>query len=115
MGGGLIILLSNFPDAETARTAVRTLVTERLVACGNIIPGIESVYEWKGALETGAEVMAVCKTTVESASAAQSRLRALHPYEVPEILQIVAADGWPDYLSWVAAQCGRIADKESGM
>jgi periplasmic divalent cation tolerance protein len=102
-----VILLSNFPDAAAARNAVRTLVEERHIACGNIIPGVESIYEWKGALETSAEVMAVCKTTVHSASAAQARLRALHPYEVPEILQIPVGDGWPDYLAWVAAQCVR--------
>jgi periplasmic divalent cation tolerance protein len=100
----VVILLSNFPDAATARTAVRALVEERLIACGNIVPGVESIYEWKGAVETGAEVMVVCKTTVHSAPAAQTRLRALHPYEVPEILQIPVTDGWPDYLSWVIGQ-----------
>jgi len=114
MGDGVVILLSNFPDADTARNAVLTLVKERLIACGNIVPGIESIYEWKGGMETSAEVMVVCKTTAQAASVAQSRLRALHPYEVPEILQIAVSDGWPDYLAWVAAQCGRIADKKSG-
>ena len=107
MSSEVILLLSNFPDAATARAAVRTLVEEHLIACGNIIPGVESIYEWKGALETGAEVMVVCKATVDSASAAQTRLRALHPYEVPEILQVAVGGGWPDYLTWVAAQCVR--------
>ena len=111
MSSEVVILLSNFPDAAAARNAVRTLVGERLIACGNLIPGVESIYEWKGTLETSAEVMIVCKTTVHSASAAQARLRALHPYEVPEILQIAVGAGWPDYLAWVAARCGPIADK----
>jgi periplasmic divalent cation tolerance protein len=102
----VIILLSNFPDADAARKAVRTLVEERLVACGNLVPGVESIYEWKGTLETGAEVMVVCKTIASRAAAAQARLRVLHPYEVPEILQIPVSTGWPDYLAWVAAQCG---------
>lgn len=102
----VIILLSNFPDADTARHAVRTLVEERLIACGNLIPGVESIYEWKGAMETGTEVMAVCKTTAEFAAQAQERLRSLHPYEVPEILQIPVSAGWPGYLAWVAKQCG---------
>ena len=112
MSSEVVILLSNFPDAAAARNAVRTLVVERLIACGNLIPGIESIYEWKGALETSAEVMVVCKTTAHSASAAQTRMRALHPYEVPEILQIPVSAGWPDYLAWVAAQCAPIADKK---
>ncbi len=100
----VIILLSNFPDADAARKAVRALVEERLIACGNLIRGVESIYEWKGALETSAEVMVVCKTTSSRANEAQSRLRALHPYEVPEILQIPVSAGWPAYLAWVAAQ-----------
>ena len=104
MSSEVVILLSNFPDAAAARNAVRTLVGERLIACGNIIPGVESIYEWNGKLETSAEVMVVCKTTVHSAPAAQARLRALHPYEVPEILQIPVSGGWPDYMAWVATQ-----------
>ncbi len=106
MSAEVVLLLSNFPGAESARQAVRTLVEERLIACGNLIPGIESIYEWKGAVETSAEVMAVCKTTMACAPDAQARLRALHPYEVPEILQIPVSAGWPDYLAWVATQCG---------
>ena len=108
MGGEVVILLSNFPDADTARKAVRTLVEERLIACGNLIPGVESIYEWKGAMETSTEMMAVCKTTAESAAPAQERLRSLHPYEVPEILQIPVGAGWPGYLAWVADQCGPV-------
>ena len=111
MDDGVVLLLSNFADADAARTAVRTLVEERLIACGNLIPGVESIYEWKGALETSAEVMVVCKTIASRADDAQARLRALHPYEVPEILRLPVTDGWPDYLAWVAEQCrpGRIA------
>ena len=108
MGGEIVILLSNFPDAETARKAVSALVEKRLIACGNLIPGVESIYEWKGAMETSTEVMTVCKTTAELAAQAQERLRSLHPYEVPEILQIPVSAGWPDYLAWVAQHCGPV-------
>jgi periplasmic divalent cation tolerance protein len=106
----VVILLSNFPDAGTARTAARTLVEERLIACGNLIPGVESIYRWKGAVEAGSEVTLLCKTTAERAADAQARLRALHPYEVPEILQLPVSAGWPPYLAWVAENCA-----ESGM
>ena len=105
MSSEVVILVSNFPDADTARDAVRALVEERLIACGNLIPGVESIYEWKGAIETSAEVMVVAKTIASRADAAQARLRALHPYEVPEILRIPVSGGWPDYFAWVAAQC----------
>ena len=97
----VIILLSTFPDIAAARTAVRTLVEERLVACGNIMPGVESIYRWQGAVETSMEVMVIFKTTADSAEAAQARLRELHPYEVPEILRLPLVGGWPPYLDWV--------------
>ncbi len=97
----LVILLSTFPEIEAARLAVRTLVEERLVACGNIVPGVESIYRWQGALETSAEVMVFFKTTTNSAAVAQARLRELHPYEVPEILRLPVDGGWPPYLEWV--------------
>ena len=105
MSSEVVILLSNFPDADAARKAVRALVGERLIACGNIIPGVESIYEWKGKLETSAEVMVVMKTIASGADEAQARLAALHPYEVPEILRIPVPAGWPAYLAWVAEQC----------
>ena len=113
MSSEVVILLSNFPDADSARNAVRALVEERLVACGNIVPGVESIYEWKGKLETSAEVMVILKTTASRADEAQKHLRALHPYEVPEILQLPVTTGWPGYVAWVAAQCG--ADDPSAL
>jgi periplasmic divalent cation tolerance protein len=100
----VFILLSNFPGAETARKAVRLLVEERLIACGNLISGVESIYEWKGEMETTHEVMVVAKTTATRADEAMARLRALHPYEVPEVLLLPVTTGWPAYLEWVAAQ-----------
>jgi len=106
MSSEVLILLSNFPDADAARKAVRTLVEERHIACGSIIPGVESIFEWKGAIEVSAEVTVVCKTTVAAVDAAQARLRVLHPYEVPEILRVPLAGGWPEYLAWVASQVG---------
>ena len=105
MNPEVVVILSNFPDVDAARKAVRTLVEERLVACGNIIPGVESIYEWKGRMENASEVMIICKTATPRAAEAQSRLRALHPYDVPEILQLPISSGSADYLTWVATQC----------
>lgn len=100
----VFILLSNFPGADTARKAVRLLVEERLIACGNLIPGVESIYEWKGVIETANEVTVIAKTTAGRADEALARLRALHPYEVPEILLLPITTGWPAYLEWIAEQ-----------
>lgn len=98
------IILTTFPSIEVARATVRTLVEERLVACGNIVPGVESIYRWQGVVETSQEVLVIFKTSAESAAAAQARLRTLHPYEVPEILLLPAGGGWPPYLDWVREQ-----------
>lgn len=103
-----VVLLSTFPDYAAARTAVRALVEERLVACGNIVTGVESIYRWQGAIETAEEVMVIFKTTADSAEAAQARLRELHPYDVPEILRLPVDGGWPPYLDWVREQVTRI-------
>lgn len=102
----VFLLISNFPGADTARKAVRLLVEERLIACGNLIPGVESIYEWKGEIETANEVTVIAKTTASCADEAMARLRSLHPYEVPEILLVPMTTGWPAYLEWVAGQCG---------
>lgn len=110
MSSEVVLLLSNFPDADAARKAVRTLVEERLIACGNLIPGVESIYEWKGTIETSAEVMVILKTIAARADEAQTRLRALHPYEVPEILRLPVTGGWPGYLAWVDGQVDRALD-----
>ena len=101
MATDVVLLLSTFPNQDAARKATRTLVEERLVACGNLLPGAESIYLWKGAIETETEVMAIFKTVMPRAEEAMLRLRGLHPYEVPEILRIAVEDGWPDYLHWV--------------
>jgi periplasmic divalent cation tolerance protein len=103
----VVLLLSTFPDAETARRATRALVEEKFVACGNLLPGVESIYTWKGALEVSMEVQVFYKTTAPFAQRAMTRLRELHPYDVPEILQVNVEDGWPDYLAWVGESVRR--------
>jgi periplasmic divalent cation tolerance protein len=101
MATDVVILLSTFPDQKAARAATCALVEESLVACGNLVPGVESIYTWKGNVETSTEVLVVFKTTMQRADEAMLRLRGLHPYDVPEILRIGVEDGWPDYLQWV--------------
>ena len=106
MAEEVLTVFSTWPDLETARTAARTLVEERLAACGNIVPGVESVYRWEGKVETGAEVLVVFKTVIGSYQQFEARLRALHPYQVPEVLALRVTDGLPAYLRWVEQSCG---------
>lgn len=96
------VCLCACPDLATARRLGRTLVDERLAACAQVLPGIESIYRWNGAVESAAEILLILKTTPMRFDALQARLVALHPYEVPELVALPAVAGLPAYLHWVA-------------
>ncbi len=107
MSEQVLLALSTFPDVEMARRAANHLVTEKLAACANIIPAIESIYRWKEKIESGNEVLVLFKTTEDRQIAFLTELRSLHPYEVPEIIFVPIAAGLPDYLRWVAESCAK--------
>lgn len=102
-----LIVLSTFPDTEGARVIARTIVEEQLAACANLLPGAESVYWWKGVIESSSEVVVFFKTTDEQYPRLEARLKELHPNELPEILAIQPKTGLPDYLQWIIANTGR--------
>ena len=102
-----VIAFSTFPDVETARKIARELVESALAACVNIIPAVESIYYWKEKVETSAESVEIFKLTAASYSEFESRLRNLHPYDVPEIVRLNIAGGLPDYLRWMGESCSR--------
>lgn len=102
----IVLVFSTAPDSESARTLARTLVEERLAACASLLPGVESVYHWQGALENAREVMLLLKTTPEAYPRLEARLRELHPYELPEIVAVDSRLGLPGYFAWVAAETG---------
>jgi periplasmic divalent cation tolerance protein len=105
MAEELLLALSTFPDAETARRIAQQLVTENLAACANILPAVESIYRWQEKIENSAETLVFFKTTAARYDAFQEKLRSLHPHEVPEIICLRIADGLPEYLHWVIAGC----------
>ena len=94
------------PGVEAAETVVRSLLDERVVACGNIVPGAVSLYRWKGSVHRDEEVVVILKTLRRLVPKVLERSRALHPYEVPELLVQEVVDGNPAYLDWVGEECG---------
>jgi periplasmic divalent cation tolerance protein len=102
----ILLAFSTFPDAETARRISNQLVTENFAACANILPAIESIYRWKEKIETGGETLVLFKLSEDRQSAFQEKLRSLHPYEVPEIIFVPVSSGLPEYVRWVADNCG---------
>jgi periplasmic divalent cation tolerance protein len=89
-----------------AKKLAQTLVTERLAACVNILPGVVSFYRWRGAVESARECMLLIKTTHERLPALQGRLKELHSYELPEFLVMTPESGAAEYLAWVADSVG---------
>ena len=88
MAEEILIVYATFPNADTARTIVATLVEEGLVACGNLIPNVESIYRWQGTVQAATEVFGIMKTTRSCLIALAERYRALHPYQVAEFLTV---------------------------
>ncbi len=87
--------------ADEAARIARALVEERLAACVNIVSSIVSVYRWEGQVQQDAEVLLVIKTTDARLPDLIRRVKALHSYQVPEVIAISIADGSPEYLRWL--------------
>jgi periplasmic divalent cation tolerance protein len=102
----IFFVISTFPNAEAARRVATELVTAKLAACANILPAVQSIYRWQGTIESAAETIVFFKTTAARFPALQERLRALHSYQIPEIVACKLADGLPEYLKWVRESCG---------
>jgi periplasmic divalent cation tolerance protein len=96
----LILILTTMPDDDRAAGLARTLVEERLAACVNVLGPMTSTYRWQGRIEVAAERQVVVKTTRANLVGLQERLRALHPYDLPELVVIDAA-GSEAYATWV--------------
>ncbi len=105
MQAEVLLVFSTFPDAEKAGEVARRLVEEKLAACANILPGLQSIYTWEGSVTEASEVLCLFKVTRDGYPALARRLAELHPYEVPEIIGLSVAEGLPAYLGWVAQEC----------
>ena len=109
-----LLVFSTFPDAATARNIARTLVTEQLAACANLLPAVTSIYVWQGQHEESMETLAFLKTPRALYPALEARLRTLHPYEVPEIIAVELTAALPAYLQWIAEQTRTKPEVKSG-
>lgn len=96
-----LLVLVTCADAPQAAHIARVLVEERLAACGNIIPGLRSIYTWEGKVNDAVETLLLLKTNVERYEEVQARIKTLHSYEVPEIIAFPIDRGLPAYLQWI--------------
>jgi len=109
MAEEILIVYATFPNTDTARSIVSTLVEEGLIACGNLIPNVESIYRWQGTVQAATEVFGIMKTTRSCLIALAERYRAMHPYQVAEFLTVSVEDGLPDYVRWIEETCAPVA------
>lgn len=95
------VIFCTCPDAEIAERIAQHLVSEHLAACVNILPGVRSVYLWQGQVESAQEQLLMIKSAKPVYPAIESAIKALHPYEVPEIISLPIEQGSDDYLQWI--------------
>lgn len=100
----VLLVQCSCPDGATADVIAATLVNERLAACVQRLPGMQSTYRWQGQVERSDEVLLQIKTTRERLGALIARVQALHPHELPEVVAVEVAGGLSAYLDWVVEQ-----------
>jgi len=96
-----VIVLTTLPGDFDCRAFGRTVVEERLAACVNILPPMESVYRWEGRVEQETERQILIKTSRDRIVALWDRIREMHPYETPEFVVLSIQDGSDGYLRWI--------------
>jgi periplasmic divalent cation tolerance protein len=99
-----LLVYTTFPDMDTGLAIGEGLVRERLIACANVIPGMRSVYAWKGSVERGEEVVGILKTHTGLRRAVGEALKQKHPYETPIVLFIEPEDVDRDTLAWILGE-----------
>ena len=98
------IVLTTLADEQRATEFANTLVERRLAACVNIVGPIRSIYRWKGKVERENEFLLIIKTTSEQASRLEAAFKELHPYELPERVEVSVEGGSEEYLAWIAGE-----------
>lgn len=97
------VTLVSVPDAARGERIARALVDRRHAACVQILPAMTSYYVWEGKSMQAAELLMLIKSTAERLADIEATVKELHDYEVPEIVHLRIAGGYPPYLAWVAA------------
>jgi periplasmic divalent cation tolerance protein len=97
----VVVVFVTAPDLKTARKIGRAVLAERLAACANIVPKIESHYWWQGKLESSEEALIIFKTTQNRLATFEATVLKVHPYDTPEIIALPLSAGTEKYLHWV--------------
>ena len=96
-----VIVLTTAGSPDEAKKIARALVEQKLAACVNIVPKIQSVYRWKGEIEEAEELLLVIKTASPQQGKVCAAIQELHSYELPECVVLAIEDGSEQYLKWI--------------
>ena len=101
-----IVVLITTPDAAQAKTISDKLLEQKLIACANILEGVQSIFWWQGKMDQAKETLLILKSKESLFKKIVKTVRAHHSYEVPEIIALPIVDGNPDYLRWMDESLG---------
>lgn len=102
----VVVVFTSVPSRPEAVKIGKTLVRKKLVACATTLTHVQSFYQWEGRMVRGRETLIMLKTTSQRYPALEKALKAMHPYEIPEIIAIPVRSGYPPYLGWVLGEVG---------
>ena len=97
-----LLVLCSFPNAEEARQIGTQLIELQVAACVNLVPQVESIFRWDGAVKTECEVLALIKTTANNYRQVEAEIQQRHPYDTPEVIAIPIPQGSSAYLGWIS-------------
>jgi periplasmic divalent cation tolerance protein len=99
-----LVVMTTVANADEAVALIKTLLERRLIACGQIVPGVRSLYRWKGKIADEPEVIVYLKTRAARLDSLEVAFAELHPYKVPELLALPVTAGLAKYLTWINAE-----------
>jgi len=103
---GYVVVLITSSSHEEARKIAEALVNQKKAACVNIVPGVNSLFRWKGEVEDAEESLLIVKTRAKLFPEVLRLVKGIHSYDVPEIIALPIVEGNPDYLGWIGRETG---------
>ena len=100
-----IVILITAKDKKEAQKIAQGLLEAKLIACANIVDGIQSLFWWQGKIDSSKEVLLVLKTKKILFKKISAKVKSLHSYQTPEIIALPIFDGSKDYLDWISSSC----------
>ncbi|MBC8210666.1 MAG: divalent-cation tolerance protein CutA [Gammaproteobacteria bacterium] len=97
----IVLMLTTWPDQESAEKMAEQWLQNNLVACVNVLPSMKSIYMWNGKIQSGTEHQLLLKTTAHCTEQLTRSIVEAHPYECPEIIYLPVAGGYDEYMNWI--------------